>query len=27
VKGHIGMGPFANLMERLEYIGKDIIYA
>ena len=26
VKGHIGMGPFANLMERLEYIGKGIVY-
>ena len=22
MKGHIGMGPFANLMERMEYIGK-----
>lgn len=22
VKGHIDMGPFANLMERVEYIGK-----
>lgn len=22
VKGHIDMGPFANLMERMEYIGK-----
>lgn len=22
VKGHIGMGPFTNLMERVEYIGK-----
>ena len=26
MKGHIGMGPFANLMERLEYIGKGIVY-
>lgn len=26
VKGHIGMGPFANLMERMEYIGKEIVY-
>ena len=22
VKGNIDMGPFANLMERMEYIGK-----
>lgn len=27
VKGHIDMGSFANMMERVEYIGKDIIYA
>ena len=26
VKGHIEMGPFANLMERVEYIGKEIVY-
>ncbi len=26
VKGHIDMGPFANLMERMEYIGREIVY-
>ena len=26
VKGHIDMGPFANLMERVEYIGREIVY-
>lgn len=26
VKGRIDMGPFANLMERVEYIGKEIVY-
>ena len=26
VKGHIDMGPFVNLMERVEYIGKEIVY-
>jgi len=26
VKGRIDMGPFANLMERMEYIGKEIVY-
>lgn len=25
-KGHIEMGGFANVMERIEYIGKEIIY-
>ena len=25
-KGHIGMGGFVNLMERVEYIGKEIVY-
>ena len=25
-KGHLEMGGFANLMERVEYIGKEIIY-
>ena len=26
VKGQLDMGPFANLMERVEYIGKEIVY-
>lgn len=26
VKGRIDMGPFANLMERMEYIGREIVY-
>jgi len=26
VKGQLGMGPFANLMERVEYIGREIVY-
>ena len=26
VKGQLDMGPFANLMERMEYIGKEIVY-
>ena len=26
VKGQLDMGPFANLMERIEYIGKEIVY-
>ena len=26
VKGQQGMGPFANLMERVEYIGREIVY-
>lgn len=25
-KGHLGMGGFVNLMERVEYIGKEIVY-
>ena len=25
MKGHIDMGPFANLMERVEYIGKATV--
>ena len=25
-KGHLEMGGFVNLMERLEYIGKEIVY-
>lgn len=27
LKGQLDMGAFANLMERVEYIGKEIIYA
>ena len=26
LKGQMEMGPFANLMERVEYIGKEIVY-
>ena len=26
VKGQLEMGGFVNLMERLEYIGKEIVY-
>lgn len=26
VKGQLDMGPFANLMERVEYIGREIVY-
>jgi hypothetical protein len=25
-KGHLEMGGFVNLMERIEYIGKEIVY-
>ena len=25
-KGHIEMGGFVNLMERVEFIGKEIVY-
>ena len=25
-KGHLEMGAFVNLMERVEYIGKEIVY-
>ena len=26
LKGHLEMGGFVNLMERIEYIGKKVIY-